>query len=806
MPRDRAGLPRAAAILFLVAGTTLLYEVLLTRICSLRYQFHMSFVVVGNGLLAMGASGTFIARYQAAQPSRAARNTAWACLGLLLSLLLAWGATVALPVIRAPLWGLGLLDLTLFNLATAPPFFFAGAAIGLILTARSRAVHPLYAADLAGAATGALVCPLLLGQVGAAGSFGLLLVMALAALGLAIPGRALRPRLMALVGALVMGAATPHLSTLTPMPGKDPRTPVASWWTSQSRVDLLPVAPDARRIYGLGRRATQPIPPQYEIVQDGTASTYVTDFSGHPEALPLLGRSLYSAGLQLLERPSVYVIGAGGGHDLWAAARAGAPTITAIELNRPIIALHHQRLASFSADLLQRTGLRWVAAEGRSALMREEGHFDLVQMSGIDTWAALASGAYMLAENYLYTTEAMRDMLRRLTPHGILQVTRMAAEMETLRLLVLQIAALRRVAPQADPARCVAVIGAPDHLVTTLVRPAGLSTEDQRRLVAWAARSGLDLLYLPDSPRADSLHALLRQADRRAFIRAFPRDISPTTDDRPYFFHFTRWRPFAAVDSLREPTYISQGNPLFIVGHLLFACILAWALLLLPLRGAGVPPPPPPGTALYFGGIGLGFIAVEMGLIQKLTLLLGHPAWSLSVTLAGLLSFSGLGSLLAARLRPGLARLALPVALALVLILLLLLLPPLVQATLGWPLPARVALSLGLMAPAGLLMGMPFALGIRALSRRDPGQVPLAWAINGFATVIGAILATMLSVNLGFSAVFLAAAACYGLAFLAGGRLTRPGSPAFRPSEARIPNESQAPIRAAFHPSAREPV
>ena len=195
-----------------------------------------------------------------------------------------------------------------------------------------------------------------------------------------------------------------------------------------------------------------------------------------------------------------------------------------------------------------------------------------------------------------------------------------------------------------------------------------------------------------------------------------------------------------------------------------------------------------------------------MGLIQKLTLLLGHPAWSLSVTLAGLLSFSGLGSLLAARLRPGLARLALPVALALVLILLLLLLPPLVQATLGWPLPARVALSLGLMAPAGLLMGMPFALGIRALSRRDPGQVPLAWAINGFATVIGAILATMLSVNLGFSAVFLAAAACYGLAFLAGGRLTRPGSPAFRPSEARIPNESQAPIRAAFHPSAREPV
>jgi hypothetical protein len=287
----------------------------------------------------------------------------------------------------------------------------------------------------------------------------------------------------------------------------------------------------------------------------------------------------------------------------------------------------------------------------------------------------------------------------------------------------------------------------------------------------WARENGIVRVYIPGRVSGGVLRPLLEAEDKAAFIDEFPRNITPTTDDRPYFFNFSKWRnPWSTREEMREPTSISQGNPLLILSQLALSIVLSVLLILLPTarlrRASGH------GASrylVYFASLGLGFILIEIAAIQKLTLFLGHPIYSITVTLFTVLIFTGLGSLLIAGRVPTATRSIWLVPIGLVLFVggLIWISPWLAHDLIALPLPARIAIAASLLAPISLLLGVPFAYGVRVLYERNTTLIPWGWAINGCFSVIGSILSVVISMNFGFDFVLVTAVVIYLLGFWA---------------------------------------
>jgi hypothetical protein len=773
----------------LVSCSLLMYEVLLTRICALRVAFHFGYLVISNALLAIGASGTFLALAQA----RLARSPrAWA-FGLSLAYVASLLATYAFLVgyrIDSP--ESGQLDLSqpaslarfaVFNGVAAVPFFFGGSVVGLLLCFGAERVNRLYFVDLVGAALGCLLSPLALARFGAGGCLLVLALLGLAGAAAATPPAVRRRALPALALAGLAGAAlVPRIEAWLPVPGRgilaltrDHRVDTSrradfTRWTATSRIDLVSGAEKAGVIYTRGTRTEghPPVPDQKIIVQDANAGTVLVNFSDHPEALEILRRSMYAAAVRLKRDPSVLVIGVGGGNDVWAALASGARSVRGIELNAPIVEIHREIFPDYTRALVRDPRIELVVDEGRSALSRDPRRYDVIQMTGVDTWTGLKSGAYVLAENYLYTREAIEAMLRRLAPGGILQVIRMAREMEALRMAANLDAAVR--ATGGTPLRrSLIAMHTGDVLMAFLLKKGAFTSAEVDSTLRYLVENGIFPVVLPGYRTGNAVEEFVKAEDKAAFIDGYPRDISPTSDDRPYFFNFARWSaPWKSRELAAEPPHVSQGNPFLILAQLGLAIVLSAGLIAAPLwrrpaaRRAGT------GRFLgYFAGVGLGFIMIEIGMMQKLTVFLGHPIYSITVTLASVLFFAGLGSLVSERwFRKAPARAAwVPVGIAACVGAFLLAWPALFASLVGLPLSGRVALAVTILAPLSLLLGVPFAYGIRRLREEGPEIVPWAWAVNGCASVVGSIATVILSMTLGFAATLGLAVGIYALAF-----------------------------------------
>jgi hypothetical protein len=316
----------------------------------------------------------------------------------------------------------------------------------------------------------------------------------------------------------------------------------------------------------------------------------------------------------------------------------------------------------------------------------------------------------------------------------------------------------------------------PDRMAAVMVKKGVFSQLEKMQVSRFARNNGIDLAYLPGRSSDNIINNFITSEDKPGFLQAFPKNISPTTDDQPYFFNFTKWRtPFAAAKTIKEPSHISQGNPTLVMGQLIVSIILSLGLILFPLvvtrreiSGRYIK-----RFLVYFMGLGAGFILLEISLMQKLTLFLGHPVFSIMVTLFSLLVFTGLGSLLSERLFQAPSRKAwlVPAGLAVWVSLFLISSSVVVMELIIWPLAGRIAFTLMLLAPIGLLLGMPFAYGIRLLNRFNPDIVPWAWAVNACCTVVGSVLSVILSMNLGFSFVMISALLVYFASFVAIRRL-----------------------------------
>ncbi|MEZ6016431.1 MAG: hypothetical protein R3F49_15035 [Planctomycetota bacterium] len=783
-----------ALTIALVAASTLVYEILLTRVSALRLAFHFSYLVVANALLAVGAAGAllYLARERIrGREERVLRGLLWTyalALPLTYTFLLGYPAPYDVRVTT----GEHLASFLAYNLGAALPLFCAGGAIGLMLLQNARDVHRVYAADLVGAALGCVLCPYLLWFSGAGGALAGALALALGSTWTAERGRA---RLVAgALGALTL-VALPFVDARFPVPSKTELQLtsetkfiagdriIESRWSAISRVDLASVPPAEQNLFMRGPAVELPRPErQAFLMQDGSAGTYVHDYTGTPEGLVGLSRSLYSLAARALQPESVFIIGVGGGDDLWAHHHAGTARIKGIELNRQILDVHRTTLEPYSRALLADPAVELVHGEGRTALLREASRFDLVQMSAIDTWTALQSGAYMLAENFLYTQDSIDDMFRILAEDGAVQITRFSGDVEAIRLVATLRAAHARygAGPFVDCVVCVPG----NAYMSVLVKRRPFDEGELARLDAFLREGQFPIAYHPRAETGSAVEAYIRSSDPAQLIANAAVDLRPVSDDRPYFFNFLRWSDLGhARETLDAAITVTQGNPLFLFGQLalsiLAGIIVLGAPLLFARRGAAgtvalaAPRARAGAAALYFGAVGAGFISAEVALMQKLVLMLGHPLYSVTVTLAAMLLATGLGAYLSRRAfaAPTRAIWCVPLVLSAAFGLLAAFDADLIRAVAPLPTAARFAVAALVVAPIGLAVGVPFSHGLALLERAAPRLVPWAWATNAIATVVGSIATVIVSMNFGFRAVFVVAVALYALAAAAAPRL-----------------------------------
>ncbi len=520
-------------------------------------------------------------------------------------------------------------------------------------------------------------------------------------------------------------------------------THLATRWDPHARVDVIHY--DSRPIGEMYRNL---IDPEYDapradahfMLLDQSAATQILDGSGE---LSVLRASIIAAPYEVLSRPRVLIIGPGGGIDIQNALIHAASQIDAVEVNRGVANLMRGPLATYSGHVYSARGVNVVEDEARSFIRRSPERYDLIVMTVVDSYAALASGAYALSESYLYTAEAFDDYLAHIADHGTLAVGRFYREppIEMLSTAALGVDALRR-RGVLDPF---------GHLMVLSYRDFGLLIVRQDAFDTAAADSVRR--FAADHHFAVAFDPLDRKGPFAGALLVTP---VPATDDRPFFFA-----------NPNDPGAQVPIAYLILFGALVPAVVLSWVLLLLPLRrvtGAALATSVGRRTSVQAVAVGFGFIAAEIVLLQRLTLYLGQPALALALGLAALLVGAAAGSATLAGGRIGVGRAA--VGSALVLITAVALIDHITAATLSWPLPARAGFAAVLSITIGLPLGSVFPTVIASSGAKDEGLVSWAWAVNGAASVVGSILAVAVSLVAGFTLVGLIAAGCYAIAAL----------------------------------------
>ncbi len=757
--------------LFLVCAGTLMYEIVLTRLLSVISWYYLAFVSVSLAMFGMTAGALAVQlRPEWFPPERTAQRLAQATWGMALALPLSLlnMLAVPLPVEISPRTAYSFL---LFSAVIAAPFLFAGVAVCLALTRSPFPIGGVYFVDLLGAAAGCFGAVVLLNLVdGPSAVLAISTLVFVAAAGFARHageaklGR--RSAFFALAMLVVTIANASSRNGLQPVwvKGKpDERAHLlAEVWNPISKVRAFEPVVAAPIMWGPSPRWQPQRMENIFLDIDHSAGTNVTRYSGDPRAADFLRYDVTSLAAQVRPGGSAAIIGVGGGRDVLAAAHYGFQRIVGIEVNPAIVDLVGRRLDWF-AGLSKVPGLELHAEEGRSFLTRTGESFDVIQASLVDTWAATSAGAMTLSENSLYTVDAWRLFWRRLKPGGLIAFSRWnegTSRYETLRLVSLAWATLLAEGA-ARPADHLALV-ATDRVATLLLSNAPLTAQDVARVRGIADEMGYRILLLPGQPPpSGDLEPILAARDLRELsrLRAGPFDISPVYDDSPFFFSSLRLSevPRVAFRLRMEGNLLALSVLLTFLGA---AVVLLALTVYLPTRKRflGVSGQASAGplrrAVLYFLLIGLAFLLVEIAMMQQLSIFLGHPVYSLMVVLAGLIFFTGLGSLASERVR-GAADWAMRwpalVAGATVLVysmVVLLILPRYV----GWMLWQRVALCLLLIAPCGFFMGYCFPLGLRRMRQlRLDAALPWMWALNGGASVIAGFVAVLLSMEASIS-------------------------------------------------------
>ena len=767
----------------LVSATLLMIELALTRIFSVVMYYHFAFLAISIALFGISASGVFayVARRWLA-PRQTDALLAWQ------TLIYAACAVVALYFLVRLRVGLSYsprnlrLMLTIYLLA-ALPFFAGGLVVTLAISRLTHRINAVYAADLMGAAAGCLVLIPLLDRLGAPGVVLSAAALAiLAAVLFAGPERRLRAAgIGAVLLALPLAGQFSGRATfdVVDTKGHQGDRVLFSKWNSFSRIGVY------ERTHGdwsLSPAYSGPLPDTRFMDIDSAASTPILGLAPGLSNAQYLRFELTALAYYLQEGRNfdALVIGPGGGRDLASALIFGARHVDGVEIN-PIIAndVMRDRFSEFSGGIYSNPRVSIAVDDGRSFVRRAQGRYDVIQASLVDTWAATAAGAYTLTENTLYTVDAFNDYLDHLTDDGVLTITRWV--FDGLRLISLaQEACAARGWTAADRL----MIVQQDRVATFLLKRSPFTAAEVERLRQTAERLKFEVLYAPsrtaseaaapnyvDGTATGDYAALITAPDRQQFYEAYHQDIRPTTDDRPFFFHTTKLKNQFGVAFGRSMLFGNGLSALLTLLGISLALVVLFVLVPLVVSDRGVERPCGWLAWLaYFSALGAGFMLIEVSVLQRFVLLLGHPVYSLTVTLFSLLLGTGLGAAWSRTIEDRTLRRAAMRGLIVVSVTglaVVVLVTPLVTWAIPLSRAARMAVAVSTLVPIGIVLGVPMPTGLRMLAASAPALVPWAWGLNGALSVLGATLAIFVAMNWGFSITLVMASATYLCALLA---------------------------------------
>jgi len=767
---------------------TLLLELSLTRIFSVVFYYHFAFLAISIALFGLGVGGV-LSYVVSARP-----GTVYRKLGLV-SLINAGMVLAAVMFVLTRGAEVGTLDLGAIYFTTALPFLGSGIIVSLVIGETIERVERIYFFDLFGAAGGCLALVLLLNAFGGPNTVIAVSVLFASAAAIWFTLAGMRAGRIASVFAglmltmLVIGNTKYHFVEVRYAKGEKLRQEQFTKWNSISRI-------------GMAMKGGSEM-----IFIDADASTAIANFDFNHLSPADLGYLLHDGpSIPYLLRPGAktLVIGPGGGWDIARALATGSHDVTGVEIN-PIIGtdIMRKKFPQLSRQLYLRPDVHIHIEDGRSFVRRSPEKYQVIQATLVDTWASTAAGAFALSENNLYTTEAFRDYLSHLTDDGLLTFTRWGFDppRESLRLVSLAIAALEDLG-EHDPARHVLVgrIGGKADLAgwgaqdTVIISRKPLSDADAAKAQEAFAAAHMMAMYVPGDPAQGTLGnqfgQLLLAKDPLEYERNYRFDITPVSDDRPFFFYTVQRRDVAKflLDSGRAADVKVNVAVPKLFSALIVSIVAVAVILVLPPLVLGTRLPRERSVRsflLYFLAIGAGYILIEVALIQKFVLFLGHPTYALTVVIFSMLVSSGLGSFLSRKLvddRNG--RLVAVLAIAAALVgLLAAIVQPVLTAGVGLPLVVKMIATVIMIAPAGFVMGIPFPTGLRLLEKHHEPSVRWAWSLNAAASVLGSVSALVLALYLGLvetlligGGLYLSALAVIVVSPMVRERVTRPVS------------------------------
>jgi spermidine synthase len=753
----------------LLSACVLSYEVLLTRLFSIVLWHHFAYMIISAAMLGYGASGTMLTLLKDKIASHFSFVYVMAAIGVVFLMPLSFLLAQQVPFNPLELlWDKSqLVKLLTIYLLMMLPFFCGGFSIGLIFFCFGTQAGRIYATDILGAGIGSISVIGLLFLLPPSKVLIALTALALFATAIAIVELGMRAKWLIgiLLGfTLIVTVVLPD-SWLRVQPSayKDLNqalniTGAQIIEERSSPLGQIKVVKNSsipfRHAPGMSLNATDEPPAQLGIYVDGNGPTVLTRFDGNLATLAYLDQLTSALPYHALKQPSVLVLGAGAGSDVLQALYHDAVTIDAVELNHNVIDLVQQRFRDFTGNLYKQKGVRVHKAEARGFVNTiHDRRYDLIQVALLDSFSVASAGVYSLSESYLYTVEALQTYLSRLTSGGMLAITRWLTlpPRDSLKLFATAVSALEREGVSNPAARLVMIRGW--KTVTLLVKNSDFTTKEITAMKEFSSKRSFDLAYYPGmgADEANRYNLLehpyyfegaiaLLSSQRQAFLDRYKFYIEPATDDRPYFFHFFKWNAAGELFNLREQggmPLLDWSYPLLVVA--LIQAIVASILLIL----------------------------TPLAVSRFRRLFLAHPLYAVAVVLCSFLVFAAMGGWLAGRWQEK-TKSRWHVLLAIILmgvlsLLYLIILPGLFQALMHYSDAVKIVISLALIAPLALCMGVPFPTGVMRLANSAQGAIPWAWAINGCASVVGAVLATLLAIHLGFAMVILMAILLYGL-------------------------------------------
>lgn len=765
---ERTGEKTLLAGITLSSFSALLLELALTRLFSVVLFYHFAFLAISVALLGLGAGGVFAFLWQRRLSRWETRSIASAASAL---------NAIAIPVVLVVilhqpvslrLTGANFLHLAIIYSCSAVAFFLTGLQFSVIFARESSCIPRLYGADLTGGAIACLAIVPLLNWIGAPNSILFAaLVSAITASIWSVSGRVrkLSLGLVAMLAVLIALNASNRLIDVIWAKGIQRKNVEFSRWNAISRVDVLH-NDDGGRVIKIDADAGT------HIMSADLSQWQGSEWQHHLMSEP-------PAVVNGLRPHGDYaIIGPGGGVDVLRAVANGSHSVTGIEIN-PTIAntIMRGRYADFAHHLYERPDVHLYVADGRSFLRSSNSSFDVVQMTLVDTWASTAAGAFALSENNLYTTQAFKEYFDHLKPNGIIAITRWEFRQprEALRVVSVAMKTLQELGVGELSRHFIVIayneLNEDGIAVAVLAKKSPFTADEEGTVKQFLSNHPpLKLLYAPSQPGTNAFAGLLQSNDPYAFSANYPYNVSPVTDNAPFFFFTLKlqqiWRPTVKLGGLDWKVNIGIAVLAMLLVISIFAVL---AFLIVPLflqtERAGNP-----ASLLYFVAIGLGYILVEITFIQRFVLFLGHPTYALTVVVFLMLLSSGAGSVVSRRWIANPARVWLPLmAVVAALVIDVGILPWILTSLVGSPFPAKLLISAFILVPLGFVMGMPFPAGLRALAAdrsKDRASIEWAWAMNAASSVLGSVLAIVIAIQFGLNVTLICGAISYLLALV----------------------------------------